>query len=161
MPGPRGKRHRPPGSPTPGEPGPREWRSIRDLALRTGEEPPLAGRSRALALLARALTGSARAAGLWAVAGGRWLSDELAELAQRIPVRDLAALRAHHPGCGDEEIAQTLVTHAARTTAAIGAAAGALATAEYAAPPTLLAAPVQIAAESLAVAAAAVKLVAG
>ena len=48
---------------------------------------------------------------------------------------------------------------AARTTAGIGAAGGALAAAQLAAPPSLLAAPVQVAAETLAVVLAELKLV--
>ena len=50
--------------------------------------------------------------------------------------------------------------NAARTTAAIGAAAGALSAVELAAPPTLLAAPVQVAAGTLAVVAVELKLLA-
>src|SRR5439155_382402 len=52
------------------------------------------------------------------------------------------------------------VATAARTTASLGAAAGLLASVEMAAPPTLLSAPVQIAAETLAVVAVEVKLIA-
>jgi hypothetical protein len=75
-------------------------------------------------------------------------------------VRDLLTLRQHHGGLSGDDLAEALVTTAARTTAAIGAAGGALASAELAAPPTLLAAPVQLAAETLAVIAVELKLVA-
>jgi hypothetical protein len=133
---------------------------VGELAVRAGAEPNLATRSRLLGQLGRGLAVSAKAAGVRAVAGGRWLAEELAQAAPKIPVRDAASLRAHHPGRTDEEIARALVKHAGLATAGIGAAAGALASAEYLAPPTLLAAPVQLAAETLAVAAIEVKLVA-
>ena len=91
---------------------------------------------------------------------GSLLADVLADAAPRLRIRDAATLRAHHPGLSDDEIADTLVRNAARTTATFGAAVGALAAVEFAAPPTLLAAPVQLAAETLAVAAVEVKLIA-
>ncbi len=94
------------------------------------------------------------------VAAGHWLADVLAEAAPRIRVRDRLTLQAHHPGRTDDEIAEALIRHAAIATAAFGAGAGALAAAEFAAPPTLLAAPVQLAAETLAIAAVEVKLTA-
>lgn len=119
-----------------------------------------AERVRVLGGLAGALAKSAKLAGVGAVAGGRWLAEVLTEAAPRIPVRDAALLRAHNPGRSDDEIAELLVRSTARATAAIGAAAGATVTAEYALPPALLAAPLQLAAETLAVAAAEVKLVA-
>jgi hypothetical protein len=134
--------------------------SVGELAVRAGTEPNLAIRSRLLGQLGRGLAVSAKTAGIRAVAGGRWLAEELADTAPKIPVRDAATLRDHHPGRTDDEIAQALLKHAALATAGIGAAAGALASAEFFAPPTLLAAPVQLAAETLAVAAIEVKLVA-
>ena len=91
---------------------------------------------------------------------GSLLADVLADAAPRLRIRDAATLRAHHPGLSDDDVADVLVRNAARTTAAFGAAVGALAAVEFAAPPTLLAAPVQLAAETLAVAAVEVKLVA-
>jgi hypothetical protein len=106
---------------------------------------------------ARGVAGSG-ARGLGGVGG--LLADALTEAAPRLRIRDAATLRLHHPGKTDDEIADALARHAAATTAAFGAAVGALAAVEYAAPPTLLAAPVQLAAETLAVAAVEVKLVA-
>ena len=84
----------------------------------------------------------------------------LADAATRLRIRDAATLRVHHPGLSDDEIAAVLVRNAARTTAAFGAAVGALAAVEFAAPPTLVAAPVQLAAETLAVAAVEIKMLA-
>ncbi|UQX86704.1 hypothetical protein M6D93_10310 [Jatrophihabitans telluris] len=117
-------------------------------------------RAKALAALVPALTRSARTAGIGAVAGGRWLVDEIIELAPRIAFRDGQTLRAHFPGLSDAQIAEALIKHASRTTAALGAAAGGLAAVEFAAPPALLATPIQLAAEMLAVTAVELKLVA-
>jgi hypothetical protein len=121
---------------------------------------PSGDRRAPLLALTRALGGSARVAGVRAVAAGRWLTDVLTDAAPRIPIRDAATLHAQHPGRTADEIADALVKHSATVTATFGAAAGGLAAAEYAAPPTLLAAPVQLAAETLAIAAVEIKLVA-
>ena len=64
------------------------------------------------------------------------------------------------PGPSDDDLAQSLISGAAKTSSAIGAAGGALAAVEFAAPPTLLTAPVQVVAETLVVAAAEIKLIA-
>jgi hypothetical protein len=115
---------------------------------------------RAISSLARALTGSARQAGRASVLGGRWLTDVLIDVVPRIPVRDLETLQAQHPGLGREDLATMLISGAAKATGAVGAAGGALAAVEFAATPTLLAAPVQIAAETLVIAAIEIKLIA-
>ncbi len=75
-------------------------------------------------------------------------------------MRDLVTLRAHYEGLSGDALADALVTQASRATAAIGAAGGALASAEALAPPSLLAAPVQLVAETVAVVAVELKLVA-
>jgi hypothetical protein len=112
-------------------------------------------------LLAQLAGGLGRQAGLRALVAGRRLTDVLVDdVAEHVPVRDLLTLRQHHGGLSGDELAAALVRNAARTTAAMGAAAGALASAEMVAPPTLLAAPVQLAAETLAVVAVELKLVA-
>jgi hypothetical protein len=114
-----------------------------------------------LGSLARGLAAGARGAAGGGLRGaGQLLADVLADAAPRLRIRDAATLRLHHPGRTDGEIADALVRNAARTTAAFGAGVGALAAVEYAAPPTLLAAPVVLAAETLAVAATEIKLVA-
>lgn len=118
-------------------------------------------RGRLLGVLSRAVTAGARAAGARATLSGRWLADVVTDdVGPHLPVRDLLTLRYHHGGLSGDELAHALIRNATRTTAAIGAAAGALAAAEMAAPPTLLAAPVQLAAETLAVVAVELKLVA-
>jgi len=114
-----------------------------------------------LVALTRGLAGAATgAAGHGLRGAGSLLADVLADAAPRLRIRDAAMLRVHHPGLSDDEIAAVLVRNAARTTAAFGAAVGALAAVEFAAPPALFAAPVQLAAETLAVAAVEVKLLA-
>jgi hypothetical protein len=117
-------------------------------------------RKRDLGRLTRSLVVSARGAGRASVLGGRWLTDLLIDVAPRIPLRDQATLQAQHPGLSPDDLAQTIISGAAKATAAVGAAGGALAAVEFAAPPTLLSAPAQIAAETLLVAAIEVKLIA-
>jgi hypothetical protein len=111
-------------------------------------------------LLTGALASSARSAGRASVLGGRWLTELLIDTAPRIPLRDLPTLRGQHPGLSDEDLAETLISGAAKASGAVGAAGGALAAVEFVAPPTLLTAPAQIAAETLLVAAIEVKLIA-
>jgi len=117
-------------------------------------------RTRLLGRLVSALATSARTAGSAAVLGGRWLAELLIEVAPRIPVRDLDTLRSHHGGLTGETLADSVIRAAARSSAAVGAAGGSLSAIQYTAPPTLLAAPIRIAAETLAVTAIEVKLVA-
>jgi hypothetical protein len=90
----------------------------------------------------------------------RRLVDVVIDVAPHIPVRDLPTLREHHHGLTGLALAQALVANATRVTGAIGAAGGLLSTVEMAAPPLLLSAPVQVAAETLAVVAVELKLVA-
>jgi hypothetical protein len=91
---------------------------------------------------------------------GRKLGDVVIDIGPHIPVRDRSTLRAHFHDMDDDRIAAALIANASRATAAIGAAGGMLSTVEMTAPPTLLSAPVQIAAETLAVVAVELKLVA-
>ena len=95
------------------------------------------------------------------VAGqGRRLVDVVIDVTPHIPIRDVATLRAHHGGLSGDELAGALVATATRVTGGIGAAGGLLSTVEMAAPPMLLTAPVQVAAETLAVVAVELKLIA-
>lgn len=124
-----------------------------------------AARGRLLAQLTALLAGGARQAGARAALTGRWLGDVVTELAPHVAVRDLATLREHHrAGDGSlpsaRALSQSLVRSASLTTAGIGAAGGALAAVQHAAPPTLLVAPVQLAAETVAVVAVELRLVA-
>ena len=117
-------------------------------------------RGRLIVQLAGLLAAGARAAGARAALTGAWLAEAVTDVAPHVPVRDLLTLRQHHGGLSGEALAEALVTAAARSTALVGAAGGALASAELVAPPTLLAAPVQLAAETVAVVAIELKLVA-
>ncbi len=82
-------------------------------------------------------------------ASGALLGDLLAAAVPRLPIRDRARLRAAHPGASDEEIADALVTRAGRLTAGVGAATGGLAAAHWFAPPSMLALPLELAAETV------------
>ena len=117
-------------------------------------------RGRLLGRLTGLLAGGLRSAGARATVSGRWLADLVDSVAPHVPVRDLPTLRAHHGGLAGDELAQSLVRSATLATAGVGAAGGALAAVQHAAPPTLLAAPVQLTAETLAVVAIELKLVA-
>jgi hypothetical protein len=90
---------------------------------------------------------------------GQWLASLAAVLmdrAPRIPVRDLAALRAQHPSAQTpEDLADRICTGAALASATVGAGVGAAAMLPV--PPAM---PVEIGAEMLAVAAVEIKLIA-
>jgi hypothetical protein len=109
------------------------------------------------------LVGQARARGVADLfkprSAVRWLVDTVAEIAPHVPVRDLATLRRHFPGLDDEAIAERLVRNAARATAGVGAAGGGVAAVEWTVAPTLLSAPVLLAAETVAVVAIELKLI--
>ncbi|HEU5159316.1 MAG TPA: hypothetical protein VFU43_20135 [Streptosporangiaceae bacterium] len=117
-------------------------------------------RGRLLGRLARLLSASGRRAGAGGLASGRWLADIVTQVTPHIPVRDLDTLRSHHRGLQGERLADSLVRAASLSTAAVGAAGGALAAVEFVAPPLLLTAPAQLVAETVVVAAIEVKLIA-
>ena len=117
-------------------------------------------RGRLLARLTRLLAAGARAAGARAAVTGRYLADVVTELAPHVQVRDLTTLRAHHGGLSGDALAESLVRSATAATAGVGAAGGALAAVQHTAPPSLVLAPVQLAAETIAVVATELKLVA-
>ncbi|MDQ6727333.1 MAG: hypothetical protein M3066_14380 [Actinomycetota bacterium] len=105
-------------------------------------------------------TSSMRAAGARSVTTGRWLTEAVLDAAPHVPVRDVATLSAHHGGLTGAELAGALIRSASRTTAGLGAVAGALAGAEELAPPMWLAIPAELVVETLAVVAVEMKLVA-
>jgi uncharacterized protein (DUF697 family) len=90
----------------------------------------------------------------------RWALDSLVEIAPHLPVRDLETLRRHHDGKTGDLLAEALIRNASRVTMGIGTAGGGLAAVQWVAPPALLTAPVLIAAETTAVVAVEVKLIA-
>jgi hypothetical protein len=89
----------------------------------------------------------------------KWIADAVGDIVPYVPVRDLETLRRHHPGLDDEKLAERLVRNASRATAGVGAAGGGVAAIEWAATPTLLSAPVLLAAETVTVVAIEIKLI--
>ncbi|MFI6595209.1 hypothetical protein ACIBHX_03125 [Nonomuraea sp. NPDC050536] len=124
-----------------------------------GELEP-AERRKLLGRLARSLSTGARKAKESGIGRGRWLADVFLNIAPRIPIRDLHTLSEHHHGLTGEQLADDLVRTAQKATMSVGAIGGALAAAEFAAPPLLLSAPAQLVAETIVVAAIEVKLLA-
>jgi hypothetical protein len=121
-------------------------------------------RVRLLGQLAHRLTEAAsiaaRTGGVAAAAGGRWLGDVVIDIAPRVPVRDLPTLRKQFHGLEGDALADALTAAAVRNVGLVGAAAGTLSAVQFAAPPLLLTAPAQIAAETLVVVAIELKLIA-
>lgn len=89
----------------------------------------------------------------------RWITDAVAEVAPYVPIRDLETLRRHYGGLDGEALAERLVRNAARATGGVGAAGGGVAAVEWTFTPTLLSAPVLLAAETVAVVAIELKLI--
>jgi len=89
----------------------------------------------------------------------RWMADVVGDVAPHVPVRDREALLRHFPGLDDDDLAERLIRNAARATAGIGAAGGGVASVEWIAAPTLLSAPVLLAAETVGVVAVEMKLI--
>ena len=83
------------------------------------------------------------------------LADRVIDMAPRIPVRDLDALRGQFPGLGPEELADKLIAGACNATATVGAGVGAAAMLPV--PPAMMA---ELATEITGVAAIEMKLVA-
>jgi hypothetical protein len=89
----------------------------------------------------------------------RWVADTISDITPHIVVRDLETLKSHHDDLDGEQLAERLVRNASRVTAGIGAAGGGVASIEWVATPTLLSAPVLLAAETVAVVAVEIKLI--
>ena len=104
---------------------------------------------------ARATGRGVRAARRGAGAGTGALAGQVVAMAPRLRVRNQAALRAQFPGQSTEDIADALITGAARASAAVGGAVGA-----WAVLPVLPAFPVEIATETLALIGIEIKLIA-
>lgn len=147
--------------PEPDERERQEAREVADLVERLSADG--LGRGERASLMARLSTlvvQRSRRAGAAAVTSGRMLADLLVDAAPHIPVRDVETLIAHHHGLEGEALADSLCRAAARTTSGIGAAGGAVAAVEWAAMPLLIAVPLEVVVETLAVATVEVKLVA-
>jgi hypothetical protein len=106
------------------------------------------------------LASSARRAGRRAVVSGRWMADTVVELAPRIPVRDAAALSAHHDGLTGAALAKATTKAAGRVSAGIAAATGALVTAQELTVATVVLVPFELAAQTALVTATELKLIA-
>jgi len=147
-----------------------------DLATEVTEADKAADRRRLTASLAAAARSGARATGRGVRAarrgagsarrgmgsarrgmgsGGGRLVTQVVAMAQRLRIRDQAALRAQFPGKSAEEVADALIEGATRASAAVGGAVGA-----WAALPVLPAYPVEVATETLALIGIEIKLVA-
>ena len=122
-------------------------------ALPVGRRVRLVRTTRVLGSTAAA---GARAAG----AGGRIAWDALAEALPRVPVRDLATLRAQHGGLEGEELADALVRGATAAVAAVGIAGGVAAFGSRRTPAWYVVIPAALATEAVIVAAVEAKLVA-
>jgi hypothetical protein len=121
--------------------------------------PQAGADARGFARIGAALARSAKAAGAAAVTSGRWLVELAIDLAGQLPVRSLEALRAEHPNLTRDQLADQIVRDAMKATGTIGAVAGGLAAAEWFAPPTWVAVPVELVTETLAVAAVEMRLI--
>ncbi|MFN8156825.1 MAG: hypothetical protein U0R68_05385 [Candidatus Nanopelagicales bacterium] len=138
-----------------------ESREVGEIVGRLGDENiSKSERAQQMVRLAGIVGARTRRAGGRAVASGKVLADLLIDALPHIPVRDLETLTEHHKGLAGEALADALVRNAARTTAGIGAAGGAVAAAEWATLPLLVTVPLEVVVETVAVAAVEVKLVA-
>ncbi|WNV73994.1 hypothetical protein [Geodermatophilus sp. DSM 44513] len=127
--------------------------TLRDVVAAVAAAGVRAGRG----VAERAASGTPDAAGPGRTPGVL-LGDLLATAAPLLPIRDAARLRAAHPGATDEEIADALVARAARLTSGVGAATGGLSAAHWLTPPSLLAVPLELGAETVLTAAVEVVL---
>jgi hypothetical protein len=131
----------------------------RTVAALTADDIEPAGRRK---LLVRLVT-DIRRRGLGQVfrprAALRWMADVVGDVAPHVPVRDRETLLRHFPGLDEDDLAERLIRNAARTTAGIGAAGGGVASVEWVATPTLLSAPILLAAETIGVVAVEMKLI--
>jgi hypothetical protein len=93
------------------------------------------------------------------VASGQWMAEWLVDNAPRIPVRDRASLEAHYARQGPE-LAAEVIRGASRSSAAVGASIGVLVGAKELAPPAWIVIPMELVAQTVAVAAIELKLVA-
>src|SRR6478609_2407129 len=126
-------------------------------ALPVARRVRLARTGRAVSATANtAATAAVRLAGI----GGHRARAALADALPRVPVRDLATLRAQHGGLEGEELADALVRGATAAVAAVGIAGGVAAFSSRKVPAWFVAIPVTLASEAVLVAAIEAKLIA-
>ncbi|MEV6928654.1 hypothetical protein AB0M46_29760 [Dactylosporangium sp. NPDC051485] len=132
----------------------------RAVVALTGDDVPAQDRRRLLGRLVRLEIGERGVRDLFRPKHAiGWVTDSVTRVAPHIPVRDLDTLRAHYPGLDRDRLAERLIRNASRVTAGIGAAGGGVAAVEWAVTPSLLSAPVLLAAETVAVVAVEMKLI--
>lgn len=90
---------------------------------------------------------------------GQGVAELLVNVAQHIPVRDFDTLSAAHGGTTGTTLAGLVIRNATRTTAGVGAATGALASANQLAPPLWVMLPAELVAETLVIAAIEIRMV--
>jgi hypothetical protein len=130
-------------------------RRFTDLARRvTSSRAGTAATTAATSAVSAAGRGT-RATRRMAGSGSGWLADQVIAMAPRLRVRDQAALRAQFPGKSADEIAEALISGAARAASAAGGAAGL-----WAVVPLVTAFPAEVLAETLVVTGIEIKLVA-
>ncbi|HUC24719.1 MAG TPA: hypothetical protein VMA73_18570 [Streptosporangiaceae bacterium] len=88
-------------------------------------------------------------------ASGRWLTAQALEMGPRVPIRSNDTIRQQNPGLQTEQMADRLIAGAARASAGVGAAVGAVA-----AVPFIPTAPLELGVETLALVAIELKLIA-
>jgi hypothetical protein len=94
------------------------------------------------------------------VLSGRWLADTVLDVAPRLPVRDAAALSAHHEGLTGDALARSVVHAAGRVSGGIAATTGGVVTAQELSVAGLLLVPFELAAETALVVGTELKLIA-
>jgi hypothetical protein len=132
----------------------RRLAAARSGVARRGEQVTALG-ARAAGSGARVARRGARAAGRGARWGATRLVEEVLAIGPRLPVRDLATLRAQYPGRSPEELADALIDSAARMSASVGAAVG-----TWSVLPFLPGIPAEMATETITVVGIEIKLVA-
>jgi hypothetical protein len=126
-----------------------------DLARRVSSSRAGTAATTAASAAASAAGRGTRATRRMAGSGSGWLADQVIAMAPRLRVRDQAALRAQFPGKSADEIAEALISGAARAASAAGGAAGL-----WAVVPVVTAFPAEVLAETLVVTGIEIKLVA-
>jgi len=129
------------------------------VAALTADDIEPAGRRKLLARLVTDVRRRGFAPMFRPRAAMRWMADVVGDVAPHVPVRDRETLLRHFPGLDDDDLAERLIRNAARTTAGIGAAGGGVASVEWVATPTLLSAPILLAAETIGVVSVEMKLI--
>jgi hypothetical protein len=94
-----------------------------------------------------------------AARGAKGLANAVVDAAPRVPIRDQRALVEQHGGLTGAALAAELIRKASRSSAAVGAASGALMSAEELAPPAWITIPFELVVETVAIALIELKLV--